>query len=564
MALRAATNDDALGIEAVNAHLPELRDIQRRTRRIRDLTNEFLGPAEEGTTRRRRMSSASASTVAPRSESASEAVGSDSTSLSRLASAAIPDEPVREVRRRLEPLVASRVANIEGATPVSDRPSEQPSASSGDQGPAVPEPESAMEVTTEREFIVWQEHDNGVGASDMETVRVSDTRVCAAFDSKQACFMVSKLNGNGSKKLGEGEVSFDNIPQEHRAGFDEAISKEIRAMIETNGALQPVSVQESNWVREHLPQRIIPSRMLLRLKPVDDADGIHRVPKARWVLIGFKDPDVLSLSGESPTPQLQTINVALQLASSFGWCLFQGDVREAFLQSDTTQRTLYVTQPETGVPGMQSSQLLKLVKEVYGSVAAPASWRKRFTRGITDLGYHMSVTDPCVFLLHEPEIGASIVRGTHAVNIKCDAGEMLFPALVTEPSSIASEPQSPVQFKAVAGFIVVLVDDVLEAGNPLHREKMIQLQSVFRFGKHLNLQTKGGGVYNGRRILQRPDGEIHVHMGDYIREKLSEIQIQRARKKDPDALLVEDERSLLHTVLMKLQWVARQCRPEIQ
>ena len=55
----------------------------------------------------------------------------------------------------------------------------------------------------------------------------------------------------------------------------------------------------------------------------------------------------------------------------------------------------------------------------------------------------------------------------------------------------------------------------------------------------------------------------HDSHGDYIDEKLQPLGISRGCKKEKEASLTEDERTLFRTILMKLVWLARRCRPDI-
>ena len=44
---------------------------------------------------------------------------------------------------------------------------------------------------------------------------------------------------------------------------------------------------------------------------MDDAKGINYVAKARFIILGFEDPDVLEFETSSPTPRNFTINIFL-------------------------------------------------------------------------------------------------------------------------------------------------------------------------------------------------------------------------------------------------------------
>merc|ERR1712117_634989 len=117
--------------------------------------------------------------------------------------------------------------------------------------------------------------------------------------------------------------------------------------------MTPMSMEESNRIRKEKPNRIVRSRLHLRRKPTETPEGLEYNPKARWIIIGFEDPDVFQLEGTSPTPQLQSINIFVSIAAGLDETIYQGDLEEAFLQGKQTKREIYVEQPPEGVPGME-------------------------------------------------------------------------------------------------------------------------------------------------------------------------------------------------------------------
>ena len=124
-------------------------------------------------------------------------------------------------------------------------------------------------------------------------------------------------------------------------------------------SMRVLSLRESQEIVREKPDRIIPSRYHFRWKPVDEGRVISKVPKARWILIGFKDPDILELERSAPTPQSATIALVAIAFASLSMEAFQGDVKSAFAQSKPIDRELYVSQPPDGVPGLVPGQLLQ-------------------------------------------------------------------------------------------------------------------------------------------------------------------------------------------------------------
>ena len=76
-----------------------------------------------------------------------------------------------------------------------------------------------------------------------------------------------------------------------------------------------------------------------------------------------------------------------------------GDLEEAFLQGKRITRFLCVRQPAEGVPGLDSSQLLQLEVEVYGTVRGSANRRETIVADIINVGCVMCKLDACAFTL---------------------------------------------------------------------------------------------------------------------------------------------------------------------
>ena len=168
-----------------------------------------------------------------------------------------------------------------------------------------------------------------------------------------------------------------------------------------------------------MPERILPSRPRSRKKPVDEADakgkpefalsldsdldgGSKRcsITKCRWVIVGFHDPDILSL--ETTVPQLQTINVLISVSSGLRHEMGLGDLEEAFLQGKRIERLLFVEQPKESIFGLQQGHLLRLEVKVNGTVRGTANWRETIRQYNLQLGYVQTRADACAISL-EPE-----------------------------------------------------------------------------------------------------------------------------------------------------------------
>ena len=68
-----------------------------------------------------------------------------------------------------------------------------------------------------------------------------------------------------------------------------------------------------------------------------------------------------------------------------------------------TEPVLYAEQPPEGIYGLLPGQLLRVLKEVYGTVRGTASWRETFCTLIKSLSYLKSRMDQCAYIL--PPVG---------------------------------------------------------------------------------------------------------------------------------------------------------------
>eukprot|EP00971_Amphidinium_carterae_P336231 6472477-Amphidinium_carterae.1 len=197
-------------------------------------------------------------------------------------------------------------------------------------------------------------------------------------------------------------------------------------------------------------------------------------------------------------------------------------------------------------------------KEVYGSVLAPASWRASLVPAITDLGWTPCTADECVFILKDTSKSSpsSTISGINKREFAHDESSDLIPL-----SDVTHQNET---YLPVKGLLILLTDDVLEAGDTDHCRLVSSLRQKFRFGKYKSLQrTPGGGVFNGRRVIQLPSFEIITSMRDYVETKLEAVNIPKRRKKDSQDVLSEAERSAFRGVLQKVMWVAREARPDV-
>ncbi|CAK9096660.1 Retrovirus-related Pol polyprotein from transposon RE1 (Retro element 1) (AtRE1) [Includes: Protease RE1 [Durusdinium trenchii] len=325
-------------------------------------------------------------------------------------------------------------------------------------------------------------------------------------------------------KKGSDEVDEKSITEEEWPKWRVADGDEWTKVLNT-GAVKLLSPEESLEVEDQLRKakkssRILPSRIVRRWKPADQP-GEAPTRKSRWCIRGDKDPDLLNLSRYAPTVTTAVISVALQVAANKGFKTYVGDLRNAFMQSDSLVREegrLFCRQPRGGLPNMVPGQLIEILAGAYGLGDAPAHWRKSLKKVLLQIGYIQSEMDPCSFK-YVGEDG-----GLH-------------------------------------GIIIVEVDDLLCFGDEKHDQKLEELRSRFSFGKFVDLASQPEGAsFNGRRIRARPNGGYIIDMLKYVNERLEEVPLEKGRKKEEMAN--EEEVALTRAAVGSLTWAAKEGRPD--
>ena len=96
--------------------------------------------------------------------------------------------------------------------------------------------------------------------------------------------------------------------------------------------------------------------------------------KPRWIVQGFRDPDIAILNRTVPTPETSDVPLTLQLLASLRARICAGDIKSAFTQSQKGLRKepLFASMPPEGIPGEDDPDtLIELLAEVYGLITGP-------------------------------------------------------------------------------------------------------------------------------------------------------------------------------------------------
>jgi len=132
---------------------------------------------------------------------------------------------------------------------------------------------------------------------------------------------VHKQNRNGSsewilnqKPKKNAEISFKKLTEDDQDLFTEAMEKEIDSYLDH----EAVAIATMNGIS---PERLLGMRWVLTWKPIEDDQGkdIGHKAKARLIIKGFQDPDLLHIKRDSPTLATSSRNMSLAIASTNQW-----------------------------------------------------------------------------------------------------------------------------------------------------------------------------------------------------------------------------------------------------
>ena len=310
-----------------------------------------------------------------------------------------------------------------------------------------------------------------------------------------------------AKSLHKGaEVSWTKLNGVQKAAMDEAKQLEV-----------------AQWLREAVVARyrgVIPQSRLLRmrwvltLKPVEHDANLAKC-KARIVLLGYSDPDLLDLQTAAPTLIRRSRQLMLSMCTHQRWALQKADAKSAFLQGaqhqgDRNVFTIPVPELAAGL-GIPNGEAVKLLKSAYGLASAPRDWFIDVKNVLVKCGFTQCKSDPCLFLLsHE--------------NKTC-------------------------------GLIAMHVDDFVLAGeesNGVWTQAVEQFRKAFRWSPWEQPPFTHCGV----EVHQLPDFSFKLGHSSYC-EELKQIEIDKASSD-----ITDGERSQARALLGAAQWRVQQTAPQ--
>ena len=256
-------------------------------------------------------------------------------------------------------------------------------------------------------------------------------------------FMVKRcISEKGREKQLEKELPWGMIPPDERPLYHDAEKKQWDEHV-AFGAVRALTIEESDVVRQTVsPDRILTARFAYKDKNYSKRKcdpSVPAKPKARLCVGGHNDPDLgrMDMSVDAPTTSRHSILLAIQLSLAREWDISVGDVKAAFLNGIPAPRQLYFRQPRNGIPGLDSRQLVEIIKGVFGLSTSPKLWWMKLSSDIKGMvldydgekvGVVQNPIDPCVFMLQGKD--SKKVRGlmlTHVDDIMLLAEPALCP-----------------------------------------------------------------------------------------------------------------------------------------
>jgi hypothetical protein len=176
--------------------------------------------------------------------------------------------------------------------------------------------------------------------------------------------------------------------------------------------------KNGTWIRVRRPKgaNIIKCKWVLKIK--FNSDGKLEKFKARLVAKGFKQKYLVDyFETYAPVAGKETVRIFLAVVAKLHLKMSQFDVPSAYVKAKL-QEEIYIELPE-GFKGLdkdlgrpttdqasgeeKSTDVLRLVKGLYGLKQAGRAWYKEVTQTLKELGLNPLASDPCLFMCTENE-----------------------------------------------------------------------------------------------------------------------------------------------------------------
>lgn len=314
------------------------------------------------------------------------------------------------------------------------------------------------------------------------------------------------------------EVNFKKLNDEEKQEMLGAMKGEVSSFLER----EAIDVASRHGID---PNKLLSMRWVLTYKPISDESGnqVGTKPKARLIIRGFEDPNLLHLRRDSPTLALANRNTLFALSAMWKWPIFAGDIKTAFLNGDVLPENEHLfgdpPQEVRDFLSMKPSDVLRIKKVIYGLLNAPRAWMDKLSKVLEEQGWQKSRLEQCVWRLFDSQGQLCGLLGCH-------------------------------------------VDDLLVSGvGDFFEQKVVLLRNSFPFGSWQKAQDETI-TFCGCEVTQDVNFNIFVSQERYALG-LREIPLSTLRKKEPDKPASVEEQKQLKAALGGLSWRATQTCPWI-
>ena len=231
--------------------------------------------------------------------------------------------------------------------------------------------------------------------------------------------------------------------------------------------------------------------------------------KARLIIEGFTDPDLLNIESHSSALTREGFMTVLQSVCSHEHKLHFGYVQQTSNTGDLIKRgqPLFVRMPPDGIPGESREVWVQLFKKVHGLADDTRKWRNVFLA--TAIGFETSVLEPCVLVLRDSQ-------------------------------------------QRYHGILGMANSDISGGGHEVREQAISELKQRFTFGRW---------EVGNREVVQAADGSMRVGQPVFFKS-LDFVPLGKMRKEQQgDAN--ETEKAAMRSVLGTLGYSARESRPDL-
>ena len=222
------------------------------------------------------------------------------------------------------------------------------------------------------------------------------------------------------RKMKDAEVVLSKLSPGERELFRRAKAKEVESFIKNEAVRR--CTDDAEVRRAYETRRIVRARWVLtwKLTPSEDLeeakkdaaensksvhtkDGLKKA-KARIVILGFEHPSLLDPNFKTASPVQSTLgrNLIYAMAAHHQWQLEGLDLATAFLQTQATEadQELWTTgvQELREALGVGSEEVMRILRNIYGSTTAPRGLWLDLHNTLTKLGAEPVLGERCLWV----------------------------------------------------------------------------------------------------------------------------------------------------------------------